>query len=280
MSYAIEEIANAAQVKVPWWKLLARNFLQVLRSDSVLALIFPTCLLIAWFSSISYQWLPEQILPSPGQVASTFSEVIHSGELLMHTLISLQRVIWGFLLGALLGVALGVLMGLSRLAEDYIFPTFKLFAQVPSLAWLPLLMMLVGLEEALKIILIAKSAFVPIALNTFNGLRAVPNKYIEVARVYEFSRVQLLTRVVIPAAFPPMWNGIRYGLTHAWLALVGVELLASTEGLGYLIVWGRQLFQLDLVFVAIVVVGSIGYVLDKGLNAIEIRVLHWRRQGF
>jgi sulfonate transport system permease protein len=90
----------------------------------------------------------------------------------------------------------------------------------------------------------------------------------------------LLSRVVFPAAAAPIWNGVRYGFTHAWLALVVVELLASSEGLGYMIVFGRQLFQLDVVLAAVVMVGLVGFVLDKMLALIETRLLRWRRAGF
>ena len=160
------------------------------------------------------------------------------------------------------GLLLGVAMGLSPVFKDYVYPLFKAFSQVPVLGWLPLLMLLVGIDEALKIILISKAALVPIALNTYKGIENVPARYVEVARVLKFSRWQLLTRVIFPAALPPIWNGVRYGFTHAWLALVVVELLASSEGLGYMIVFGRQLFQLDVVTAAVVVVGAVGYVLD------------------
>lgn len=262
------------------WFPYKEQLWRALRSDRALSLIFPIALIILWFAAVEHQWLPEQILPAPSLMLATASDVISTGELFYHTSISVQRVILGFLFGAFIGLVFGVFIGLSRLAEEYLYPTFKLFVQVPSLAWLPMLMMLVGLEEALKIILIAKSAFVPVAMNTFNGLRAVSNRYIEVAKVFNFNRYQLLRYVVFPSSFPPIWNGVRFGLTHAWLALVGVELLASTEGLGYLIVWGRQLFQMDLVFVAVVVVGTIGYLLDKLLNHIELKVLHWRRDSF
>jgi sulfonate transport system permease protein len=157
---------------------------------------------------------------------------------------------------------------------------FKAFAQVPVLGWLPLLMLLVGIDEALKIILIAKAALVPIALNTCKGIQGVPTRYIEVAKVLRFTRWQLLSRVVFPAALAPIWGGIRYGLTHAWLALVVVELLASSEGLGYMIVYGRQLFQLDVVLAAVLVVGLVGYTLDKLLALIEKRLLGWRKEAF
>jgi sulfonate transport system permease protein len=85
--------------------------------------------------------------------------------------------------------------------------------------------------------------------------------------------------VVFPAAFAPVWNGVRYGFTHAWLALVVVELLASSEGLGFMIVYGRQLFQLDVVLAAVVVVGAVGYALDKLLALVEARLLRWRKAG-
>lgn len=260
------------------WRALFTGHL--LRSRWALALPFPVLLLLVWQAATHWQWAPPQILPSPILVGETFVELTRSGELLEHSLISLNRVLQGFATGCLLGLLLGVVMGLSPLAKDYLYPSFKAFAHIPSLGWLPLLMLLVGLEEALKIILISKAAFVPVALSAYNGLRGVPTQYIEVAKTYNFSHWQLLHKVVFPAAFPPIWNGVRYGLTHAWLALVGVELLASSEGLGFLIVWGRQLFQLDLVLAAVVVIGSVGLVLDKLLSLIEKRLLRWRKDAF
>jgi sulfonate transport system permease protein len=96
----------------------------------------------------------------------------------------------------------------------------------------------------------------------------------------KLTRWQTLSRVVFPAAAAPVWSGVRYGLTHAWLALVVVELLASSEGLGYMIVYGRQLFQLDMVIAAVIVVGAVGFTLDKALALAEQAVLRWRKPGF
>ncbi len=241
---------------------------------------FPLTVLLIWYVAAEYEWLPPQILPPPSMVASTFIDLVRTGELPENLWISMWRVLAGFAAGGLGGLALGVLMGLSPTAKDYVYPTFRLIAQVPSIGWLPLLMMLVGIGEALKIILISKAAFVPIALNTYKGLQGVSTRFIEVARVYRFTRWQLLSKVVFPAALPQVWNGIRYGLTHAWLALVAVELLASSEGLGFMIVYGRQLYQLDVVLAAVVVVGAIGFALDKILALIEQRLLRWRTDGF
>jgi len=241
---------------------------------------FPLAVLLTWYLAAEFEWLPAQILPPPAMVAATFIDLMRSGELPDNLWISLWRVLAGFVAGGAGGLALGILMGLSPRAKDYLYPSFRMIAQVPSIGWLPLLMMLVGIGEALKIILISKAAFVPVALNTYKGLQGVPTRFIEVARVYRFTRWQLLAKVVFPAALPQVWSGIRYGLTHAWLALVAVELLASSEGLGFMIVYGRQLYQLDVVLAAVVVVGAIGYVLDKLLALVEQRLLRWRRDGY
>lgn len=258
-----------------WWPALVRRF-----QDLLWAWLLPLALLGLWLLAAHFEWIASQVLPPPGDVAAALRELIVSGEIWGHTWISLQRVLGGFALGLGAGLALGVAMGLSPLLKDYLYPTFKALAQVPVLGWLPLLMLLVGMDESLKYMLIAKAALVPVALNTLKGLENVPSRHIEVAKVLDYSRWQLLRRVVFPAALASIWTGLRYGLTHAWLALVVVELLASSEGLGFLIVYGRQLFQLELVLAAVLVVGLFGWALDRLLAGIERRLLGWRREAF
>jgi sulfonate transport system permease protein len=243
-------------------------------------LILPALLLAAWSVASARQWVAPQILPPPANVAETLIAQLRSGELLTHLGISLARVFGGFLTGGAIGLVLGIAMGLSRRVEDYLHPTFKAISQVPVLGWLPLAMMFLGIGESLKIAIIAHASLVPVALNTFKGIRGVPRNYLEVARVFEFSRAQLLRKVVLPAAVPGMFVGIRYGITQAWLSLVTVELLASSEGVGFMIVWGRQLFQLDLVLAAILVVGLVGLAIDKSLALLEARLLRWRPPNF
>jgi sulfonate transport system permease protein len=239
----------------------------------------PLAGLALWWLAAEAGWIAPQVLPSPATVGHTLWDMLQSGELWGHLQISLWRVLTGFALGSALGLLLGVGMGLSSTVKDLLYPSFKAVSQVPVLGWLPLLMLLVGIDEALKVIVVAKAALVPVTLNTYKGLQNVPTRYIEVARVLGFSHWQLLRRVVAPAALAPLWGGVRYGLTQAWLALVVVELLASSEGLGYLIVYGRQLFQLDVVMAAVVVVAAVGYALDRMLATVEERLLGWRQVG-
>nr|WP_108412078.1 ABC transporter permease [Limnohabitans sp. Jir72] len=260
----------------------SRVWLQGLRAwavDWLLAWVVPLLLLGLWALSSHHEWIALQVLPSPQQVWATLVDLTRSGELLDNLQISAVRVLYGFGIGASVGLALGVALGLSRSFNAYVFPLFKAISQVPVIGWLPLLMLLVGIDEALKFLLIAKAALVPVAVNTCQGIQGVANAYVEVAKVFRFTRWQLLTKVVFPAATAQIWNGLRYGFTHAWLALVVVELLASSEGIGFMIVYGRQLFQLDIVLAAVVVVGVLGYLIDKVLGAAESHLLRWRNPG-
>jgi sulfonate transport system permease protein len=167
---------------------------------------------------------------------------------------------------------LGGVLGLSRTAEAYILPTFNAVVQVPVLGWLPFLMIVAGIGEPLKYILIGHAALVPVTLSTMQGFRQTPAKFREVARVYRYTRWQTIASVVLPAAVPVIGTGVRLAFTKAWLTLVVVELVASSEGLGYLIVYGRQLFQLDLVLASVLIVGAVGYLMDRLLTALERRL--------
>jgi sulfonate transport system permease protein len=244
------------------------------------SLPFPLALLALWWLASARGWAPEQILPSPRLVRHGLMDLAASGDLWMHLGISLRRLAVGFAAGAIAGLALGVALGLSATLRAYVYPSFHSLVQIPVLGWLPFLMMLVGIEEGLKYLVIAKSVSVPIALNTSRGLQGVPTAWIETARAYRFSRRQLIFRVALPSAFPSIWTGVRYGLSHGWLVLVVAELLASSEGLGFLIIYGRQLFQLDMVLAAVIVVGSVGWLLDRLLAGVETYALRWRREAF
>ncbi len=260
-----------AALAVRAWPRLPR-----VRADGLLV---PIGLLALWTIGERFEWLPPQILPTPSEVGTAFMDMARSGDLVRNISISLLRVVEGFAAGGFLGLLLGIAMGLSRTVEDYVKPLFTGIAQVPTIGWIPLLMLLVGIGEPLKILVIAKAALVPVTLNTLAGVRGVPAMYAEVGAVFRFNRWQMLRHVFLPAAIPPIFTGLRYGLTHAWLALVAVELLASSEGLGYLLVWGRQMFWLDTVMVAMILIGVVGFALDRVMSALEQRLQRWRIAG-
>jgi sulfonate transport system permease protein len=244
--------------------------------DASLGLVLPVALLLVWRVACKHEWVPPQLLPAPDMVRDTLVDEVRTGDLWANVRVSVERVLVGFTVGSAAGLVLGAAMGLSRRLEEYVYPLFNALSQVPVLAWVPLAMLFLGIGESLKFVFIAFAAFLPVAVNTLRGFRGVPKTYLDVGATFRFTRRQSLWRIVLPAAVPSIFVGLRTGLTQAWLSLVTVELLASSEGLGFLIVWGRQLFQLDLVLVGILAVGTVGLVLDKGLAALEKRFLRWR----
>ncbi|MBV7482940.1 ABC transporter permease [Bordetella sp. BOR01] len=254
---------------VGWRQRLLRNPL----SNGLLPWLLPLGLLALWQTGASQGWISPQVLPPPGWVVQTLADTARNGELWINVEASMRRVLLGFLAGATLGLLLGCAMGLSRRLEAYLLPTFNALVQIPVLGWLPFVLLIVGIGEPLKYILIAKAALVPVTLNTLQGFRQIPAAYREVAQVYGYTRRQEVLEVVLPLATPTLFTGLRLGFTKAWLSLVVVELVASSEGLGYMIVYGRQLFQLDLVMAAVIVVGAIGYLIDRGLNLLEIKLI-------
>lgn len=234
--------------------------------------LLPALLFALWSVGSARGWIAPQILPPPERVFDSLEDLATSGDLVRHTLISLQRVLVGFAAGTLLGFATGVALGLSRTLEAYVLPSFNAIVQIPVLGWLPFLLLLVGVGEPLKYLLIAHAALVPVTLSTLQGFRQTPPALDEVARVFGYTRRQRIVHVVLPAAIPTLATGVRLAFTKSWLALVVVELVASSEGLGYLIVYGRQLFQLDLVMAAVIVVGAVGLLINRLLDALEARL--------
>jgi len=242
------------------------------RLSALEGLIVPTVLFAAWYGMTAAHWVPDQILPAPSAVLAAFDALVRDGELQRNLLISLGRIGYGFGAGTLAGLLLGAGMGFCDAVDRFVRPTFLVVSQIPILAWLPFLMLLLGIGEALKIVLVAKAVFTPVTLATAAGIRGVPARYLELARVLQFSKAQTLYRVVLPSALPQLFSGFRYGLTHAWLSLVAVELLASYEGVGYLMVYSRQLFQLDVMVAIMLVIAVVGLALDRLLSLGERRL--------
>jgi len=238
---------------------------------------FPLVLLAVWWLAARNGWLPEQILPAPVVIWDSFFAMVKDGSLAEHTRVSTERVLTGFAIGAAGGLIFGAAAGLSPTVRAFLYPPVQAVARVNVLAWMPLLTLFIGIDEALKFTVIAWSASIPIVLGTARGIANVSPAFRELGQVLGFDRRDTLRLVVLPGALPSIFAGLREGLANAWQTLVLVELFASFEGLGYLMVWGRQLFQLELVIVAMIVVGIAGLALDLVLRSIERRAQPWTR---
>jgi sulfonate transport system permease protein len=245
-----------------------------------LGLLLPAAIFGLWLLAVQRQWLPEQILPPPSLVWESLVDVIKSGELFNHLRASGMRVAWSLLIGGSIGVLLGLAMGLSRTFHAYVFPTFDVVSQFPVLGWIPLLIIFVGIDEGLKITAISLSVVVPLAVNTLSGIRNIPRALLEVGQVYRLRPLQVVRRIVLPAALPSLFTGIRQGVMQAWISLVFVELLVSDEGLGFLMAYSRSLAQIDMVIVAMLAIGVVGILIELALRLVESRLQSWRRTAF
>ncbi|ROL76889.1 ABC transporter permease [Pseudomonas protegens] len=236
--------------------------------------LLPLSLFVLWWLASRNQWMSEQILPAPALVWSSALELAR-GELWSHLAISLQRLFWGLLAGTAAGALLGGALGFSRRLERLVFPTFGALAQIPTLAWIPLFMVFFGIGEVLKLVVLIKAIVVPVTLHTLVGVRDAQPKLREAAAVLRLPPALLIRRLVLPAALPAFMAGVRLALATGWTSLLAVELLASSEGIGYLMVWARQLFMLDIVFVCILVIGVLGVCMDRGIGWLDRQLVHW-----
>ncbi|OZI28850.1 ABC transporter permease [Bordetella genomosp. 1] len=219
--------------------------------------------------------VPDYLMPAPSQVFETILDLAH-GPLWQHIGISTFRVFSGFAIGAALALLIGTWVGLSRRAEAYLEPSFQALRAVPGLAWVPLLLIWLGIDEASKITLIAIGAFFPVYLNLVAGIRNVDRKLVEVGALYRFSSYRLVRHVFVPAALPYLYTGLRQALSMSWLCVVAAELLAATKGIGYLLTDGRETSRPDLVLVAIILLAVMGKLTDSILRYAEARSLRWR----
>jgi sulfonate transport system permease protein len=178
-------------------------------TNAAYALSLPLVLLLAWQLSSQYGWLPEQILPAPQVVWVTIVDLWSDGTLAEHTLRSLQRVAIGFAIGALLGLLIGTALGLLPRARAFIWPVFTAVAQVNMLAWLPLLVLFVGIDEELKYVSIAWSTAIPVILATTRSIAGVPPQLNELGRVLDFTPLQRVSTIILPAAPPTLYRPSR-----------------------------------------------------------------------
>ncbi len=242
----------------------------------LLGAVPPAVVLLLAEAAVRLGWIAPHLLPAPSDVLAALLQMLRDGQLSQHVLASSLRVAGGFALGAGLALLLGALVGLSAFAAALLTPSFQALRAIPSLAWVPLLLLWLGIDEASKIALIAIGAFFPVYMGVASGFRDVDRKLVEVARLRGLGRVALARRVLLPAALPAVLTGLRNGLSLAWMFMVAAELIAASRGLGYLLTDGRETGRADLVLAAIVLLALLGKLSDSLVATIEQRALHWR----
>ena len=193
-------------------------------------------------------------------------------------MVSLRRDLTGFAIGTGLGVAVVLLLGLSRIADRIFTRWFNGLKQIALLAWIPLISIWFGFDESAKVVFVALAAAIPVILNIVEGIRLTSRKIIEVGEVFRFNRRQLIFLIYLPSAMPSILTGIHLALIYSWLATIGAEyFMAAGPGIGGLVIAGRERFEMDLVLLGIVVLGAVGFTIDRLATWLEYRVIPWRR---
>ncbi|MBC7444725.1 MAG: ABC transporter permease [Polaromonas sp.] len=214
-------------------------------------------------------------LPSPARVFVSLWNLLASGEILEHAMVSTGRMAIALVAAIAVAVPLGFWMGLSRNAEAFIDPLVELLRPISGIAWLPLGLFIFGVGNTLPVFIMVYVAFFPILLNTIAGVRQVDKKLVAAARTMGIGRSALLVHVLIPAALPTIMVGVRLAFAASWAAIVAAELIGSPSGLGFAIEWYRQLLMTSKVFAFIMAIGVVGYLCDVGLRALQRRLTPW-----
>lgn len=236
--------------------------------------IVPIALLVAWQVISAAGVVPVSRLPSPEMVWSAAVDLAQRGLLQEYVTISTQRVLVGFAFGATIGLVLGALVGLSRAGDVLLAPTLGAIRAVPSLAWVPLLILWFKIGEESKIILIAIGAFFPVYTVVAAALRHVDRQLVEAARAFGLRGFGLFRAVQLPATIPSVISGLRLALVQAWLFLVAAELIAASAGLGFLLSDSSNNGRVDRVFLAIILLAILGKITDSLLGIFERFATH------
>lgn len=232
-------------------------------------LVVPVILLATWVLITQLAWVAAYRLPAPETVWLAATDLLERGQLGQHIAISTQRVVIGFLVGAVAGLILGSVVGLSRRGSILLAPTIGAFRAVPSLAWVPLLVLYLGINEDSKVTLIAIGALFPVYTTVAGALRHVDPHLVELGRAYGLGRFELLRQVQLPAVVPSIVSGLRLALAQAWLFLVAAELIASSMGLGFLLVDSQNNGRVDRLFLTIILLGILGKTTDALIGVLE-----------
>jgi sulfonate transport system permease protein len=243
---------------------------------AALGIVVPLLLLCLWELSGWRGWVRPNLLPPPSAVLGTVVELARRGELWRHIEITLLRVLFGFAIGTVAATAPGALTGYSLLWRRLLDPMLQALRSIPSIAWVPLFILWLGIFEAAKVTLIAVGVFFPVYLNLMAGIEAVDRRLVEVGRVYRFSAWRLIWRILVPATLPAYVTGLRSGLGLGWMFVIAAEIMGASQGLGFLLIDGEQTGRPALIIAAIILFAALGKLTDMALSLAGRRALAWQ----
>ena len=249
--------------------------------SALISVISAIGIVLLWYlSTEALQLVPPLFLPSPFAVFNKFVQIQLDGfggaTLLEHTAWSMLRVFSAFFLACVTAIPIGILMGVNRYARGVFDPPIEFYRPIPPLAYLPLVIIWLGIDEAAKILLIYLAIFAPMVLNARAGVRSVAIEQIHAAYSMGASRWQVLIHVIFKAAMPEILTGMRIGIGFGWTTLVAAEMVAAEKGLGFMILSAANFLATEVVVMGIVVIGVIAYIFDLIMRYVENTVVPWK----
>jgi sulfonate transport system permease protein len=235
----------------------------------------PVLLVVTWQWLVNREVYTRSQLPAPGDVWRAAEQLWQAGLLLSHIETSIVRVAQGFAWGAGIAIVLGLAVGLSPLVDALLSPTIQAIRAIPSLAWVPLLILWMGIGDQPKITLVAIGVFFPVFTALVGGIQQIDRRLIEVGQAYGLRGPALAWHILLPAATPSLITGLRIGLAQGWLFLVAAELIGASRGLGFLLTDGQNTGRADIIVLSIVLLALLGKATDVLLGVVERRALRW-----
>jgi taurine transport system permease protein len=236
--------------------------------------------LLVWWFVTWMGWVKPLFVPSPGAVVTKFVSIWQDGftntPFLEHVLVSTMRVFGAFALACVIGIPLGLAMGMSPAVRGIFDPPIEFYRPIPPLAYLPLMIIWFGIGELSKVLLIFLSVFAPITLGARSGVKSAAIEQIHAAYSFGATRWQVLRHVILPSALPEILTAMRIGIGFGWTTLVAAEMVAATEGLGYMVLSASQFLQTSTVVMGIFVIAVIAYSFDLLMRVVERRVVPWK----
>lgn len=241
-----------------------------------MGLIIPIFIIILWQSLSINGLIPPNIMPSPLKIVFTIVDLFRGGELIEHVGITLYRVSVGFLLGTAIALLFGVLNGYFRTFRYLLDPLIQALRNIPSLAWVPLFLLWMGISETSKISLIALGVFFPVYLNLVSGIQGVDRRLLEVGLVHGYHGWRLIRHFFLPAALPSFIVGLRSGLGLGWMFVVAAEIMGASKGLGFLMMDGQTTGRPAIIVASILLFALFGKCTDYFLELVGRRILAWQ----
>lgn len=240
-------------------------------------------ILLAWTLVTNVFSVPEIVLPSPQDMVAQLQELLVHGyagyPLWEHVLASVLRTLAGFFAGIILAIPLGLAMGYSRTVDAILWPVFGFIRPIPPIAYIPLAVLWFGIGEFSKVLLIFIASFNFTVLASAAGMRSVPQQLIRAGTNLGLTKWQMFTSVMLPAAMPQIFTGLKTSIAVSWAVMVAAELIAAQVGLGFIIADAGTFFRTPVVMIGVAIIGAVGIVFEYSVVAIERRVLHWQGKG-